>query len=119
MDTQQFLKSLMASIDAKDAEKFVTHVTDDAVFKFGNMEPVQGKDNVRQAVAGFFSSIKGLNHKLLDTIEQDGRLVMRGEVTYTRHNDTLLTVPFVNFFNMNGDLIKDYLIYLDASQLYA
>ncbi len=119
MNTQQFLKSLMDSVDAQDAEKFVAHLTDDAVFKFANMEPVKGKENVKQAVAGFFGSVKGLNHKLLDTVEQNGTIVMRGEVTYTRHDNSKLTVPFVNFFKMNGGKIKDYLIYVDASQLYA
>jgi ketosteroid isomerase-like protein len=119
MDKQAFLKSVMGSVDAKDAERFISHLTDDATFKFANMDPVTGKENIEQAVAGFFDSIKGLSHKLLDTVEQDGTIAMRGEVTYTRHDDSQLTIPFVNFFKINGYKIKEYLIYVDASQLYA
>jgi len=40
-------------------------------------------------------------------------------VTYTRHDGTNLTLPFVNVFAMRGDLIQDYLIYIDATPLYA
>jgi len=119
MDMQSFLKSVMGSVDAKDAEKFVTHLTDDATFRFANMEPVKGKENVKQAVAGFFGSIDGLKHNILETLEQNGTVVCRGEVTYTRKDKSRLTVPFANFLKLNGEKVKEYLIYVDASQLYA
>jgi ketosteroid isomerase-like protein len=109
----------MDSVDARDAEKFVSHLTDDATFKFANGEAVRGREHVKQAVAGFFGTINGLSHRLIETVEGNGNIVMRGEVTYTRKDDSQLTVPFVNFFKMKGELIKDYLVYVDASQLYA
>lgn len=119
MDRQSFIKSVFDSVDARDADKFVTFLTDDATFKFANAEAVAGKDNVKQAVAGFFGSINGLSHKILESFDQNGTIVIRGEVTYTRQDKSELTVPFANFFKMDGEKIKDYIIYVDASRLYA
>jgi len=39
-------------------------------------------------------------------------------VTYTRHDSSTLTVPFANILRFEGDLIDEYLIFLDVSELY-
>jgi hypothetical protein len=88
------------------------------VFRFGNAEPAKGKKNVGGAVQGFFESIKGLSHDLHEIWVQPDAVVCHGTATYTRHDSTTLTVPFANIFGMDGDLIRDYLIFIDVSQLY-
>jgi hypothetical protein len=113
------LKPLFAAIDAKDSDAFVSFFTEDGVFRFGNAEPVVGRDNVHAAVTGFFGSIKGLSHSVADLKDTGDVMVSHGHVTYTRHNDTTLSVPFCNVFNMKEGKIQDYLIFVDASQLYA
>jgi len=39
-------------------------------------------------------------------------------VTYTRHDGSVLTVPFANVFEMRGDKIAAYRIYVDNSLLF-
>ena len=51
---------LFADIDAFDPDKFVAHLTPDGKFRFANADPVIGRDAVKEAVAGFFSTIDGL-----------------------------------------------------------
>lgn len=109
---------LFAAIDAKDTEAFVSFLTPSGSFRFGNAEPVVGIENVHAAVSGFFASIKGLNHEIASLTEANGVVMSHGFVTYTRHNDTTLRVPFCNVFNMDKDKIQDYLIFVDASHLY-
>src|SRR4051794_12799748 len=58
-------RTIFADIDAFDPDRFVAHLTEDAVFRFGNGEPVIGRAAVREAVAGFFSTIDGLSHHIL------------------------------------------------------
>jgi hypothetical protein len=48
----------------------------------------------------------------------DDALVCHGTVTYTRHDSSTLTVPFANIFKVHGELIDEYLIFIDVSQLY-
>ena len=112
-------KSLLDAIDRMDSDAFASFLTEDAIFRFGNTEPVKGKPKVREYVAGFFSSIKSLKHDVLGVWESGQVLTLQGEVTYTRKDSRPLKVPFVSLFKMKGTLINEYLIYVDASQLFA
>ena len=112
-------KSLLSAIDRMDADAFASFLTEDSTFRYGNAEPVKGKSNVREYVAGFFSSITSLKHEILGVWEKDHVITMQGEVTYTRKDGRLLKVPFVNLLKMKGTLIHEYLIYIDASSLFS
>jgi hypothetical protein len=94
-------------------------LTEDSIFLFGNQEAVRGKQAIRDYVAEFFKMIKASEHKVLDFWEGENSIVWQGEVTYTRLDEKKVTINFVNVFYMSGDLIKDYLIYIDNSPLFA
>jgi ketosteroid isomerase-like protein len=106
------LESLVEAIDAKDADRFVGFLTDEAVFRYGRQAPVAGKSAVRDYVAGFFTTVAALRHRVLDTWEREGSLVWQCEVTYTHHDGAVETVPFVNVFRVHGGRIREYLIYI-------
>jgi len=113
------LDDLFAKIDAKDTERFLEFLTDGASFRFGSAPPVRGQEAIHAAVDGFFASIAGSKHKLTRIIDDAGILVCEGEVTYTRHDATEVTLPFASFLELEGDLISNYKIYADAGPLYA
>ncbi len=94
------------------------YLAENSSFTFGNAEPVKGKGTIRDHVAGF-SSIEGLQHKLLGTWQADDMVFIKGEVTYTRKDKRTLTVPFLNVFKMDHELIREYLIYTDNSALFS
>jgi hypothetical protein len=50
--------------------------------------------------------------------KKEGVVICHGIVTYTRHDSSTLSVPFANIFRLDGDLIREYLIYVDVSELY-
>lgn len=112
------IDGLFSAIDAMDADRFVDYLTADAVFRFGSAPAASGRDSVREAVAGFFSSIAGLQHALTRTMDDDGVLVCEGEVTYTRHNGSKITLPFANVLELDDGLISHYKIYADITPLY-
>src|SRR6266545_6504578 len=74
--------AIFADIDAFDPDKFVAHLTQDAVFRFGNADPVVGRAAVREAVAGFFSTIDGLTHHVLDSWDVGDTTIVRIDVEY-------------------------------------
>ena len=119
MANPQWVLDLLKSVDDNDSNKFVSYLTDDCTFKFGNADAVVGKANVKAAVEGFFGSIKGLKHSNIETISSGDYVATPGMVTYTRHNDSTLSVNFCNVFKMKGDKIQYYNIYIDISQLYS
>lgn len=110
---------LFVSIDAMDTEGFLGFIAPDGEFRFASAPPVQGHAAIREAVDGFFSSIAGLSHKLQRLVADGNAVVCEGEVTYTRHDGSTITLPFCNVFEVHGGLISVYRIYIDVAPLYA
>lgn len=117
--THALLNDLFAAIDAKETGRFVDFLTEDASFRFGSSPPALGRENIRAAVDGFFSTIAASRHTLSRSMREDGALICEGEVTYTRHDDTEIALPFANILELDGNLISNYKIYADAGPLYA
>lgn len=120
MDVQKFLQEVATSIDQKDAKKFASFITPDGQFRFGNAPAVYGTAEIEKVVDWFFSTIDSSRHEILNTwVGEDGSIVWQGRVTYTRLDGNVVPVEFVNVFTMEGDKIKDYLIYIDNAPLVA
>lgn len=109
---------MFAAIDSKDTKAFVGFLTDDAVFRFGSAPAVRGREAILAAVDGFFGTIAGCSHDVQNTLASGSTLVCEGEVTYRRHDDTEITLPFTDIFEYDGDLISQYKIYIDIAPLY-
>lgn len=114
-----WVTDLFATVDRMDADKFVSFLTEDASFRFGNAQAVVGRAGISQAVAGFFGTIAGLRHRILNEWQIGGSVVIEIEVTYTRKDGKKVTIPCVNIFEMAKDKIRDYKIFIDLAPLYA
>ena len=60
---------------------------------------------------------KGLAHTLEGTWTQPDVVFVQGLVHYTREDDSTITVPFCNCLKMDGNKIREYLIYIDPPPL--
>ena len=119
MQRKELIEKIANSIDAKDAVKFSEFITEDGTFRFGNAETVKGRKNISDYVAYFFTMIKSSKHKIVHLWDEGEHIIWEGEVLYTRLDEKQVTVKFVNIFNMEGDMITDYLIYIDNTPLFA
>ena len=85
-----------------------------AQFRFGDAPVVVGHEAIHAAAARFFSAMRPA-----DTDRCARGTVSRpqsaGEVTHTRHDGSVLSVPFANVFELRGDKIAAYRIYIDNS----
>ena len=113
------VKPIFASIDAMIADAFVAHLTEDVTFRFGNAEPIHGEDAVREAVLGFWSTIDGLTHHLIKVIESGDTMVARIDVEYVRKDGKHVTVPNADILEFDGDLVRDWQIYIDLAPVFA
>lgn len=118
MERDNWATRLFQSIDSRDTEAFIEFLAGDVLFRFGNADPVKGKDAVKEVVIGFFRSVKGMHHDLAKIWAEEGVLICHGTVTYIRHDSTTLSVPFANILDIENNLIKRYLIFVDVSELY-
>jgi hypothetical protein len=102
-----------------DANGFVSYLTEKARLRFGNGPVVTGREKIRETITGFFSSIKALRHVILETWTDSDVVILQGEVTYTRKDGSQIILPFMNLYRMKGNLIDQYLVYIDMSSLYS
>lgn len=113
-------REIFADIDRFDPDKFVAHLTEDVVFRFGNGDPVYGTQAVKEGVAGFFTSIAGLTHHILDVWDVDeDTTVARIDVEYRRHDGETVYTPNVDVLKWSGDLVRDWQIVIDLAPVFA
>lgn len=113
------IPKIFKAVDQMDAAGFASHFSDDGVFTFGNWPTVKGRDEITASVEQFFTSIKALEHRVIDSWTADGVEIAEVAVTYTRHDDSFVDLTAACIFRVDGDLISDYRIYMDISPLYA
>ena len=111
--------AIFADIDAFDPDKFVAHLTPDATFRFANADPVTGRAAVKEAVTGFFSSIAGLTHHIRNVYEVGDIAIAQIDVEYRRLDGKSVTVPNADILIFDGDLVRDWQIYIDVTPVYA
>jgi uncharacterized protein (TIGR02246 family) len=117
MSIQSWITDLFKTIDSRDPVKFADFLTPDGEFIFGNLPPVQGRENIITFLDAFFKSIHSISHRVDNCWAVEDRVIVEGFVTYTRHNNTTLVVKFCDIFTMSDNLIKKFDIFIDNSRL--
>ena len=111
-------RAMFEPADRLDVDGWCSHLTEDVHFRFGNAEALHGRATVREAVSQFFAGLKGLRHEVVQDWTVDDAVIQQLQVTYTRPDDSQVTVPAVNILRIDGELIGEYLIYVDLAPLY-
>ena len=107
-------------IDRMDAEAWASHLAPDAVMRFGNADPVHGREACRDALAAFYGQIRGLAHHVGEQWEHDGTTIVEANVTYTRTDAAEVSVPVVTIYRTDGrGEIADYRVYIDLAPVFA
>jgi ketosteroid isomerase-like protein len=119
-DPRAYADGMFAVVDRLDADAFAEYYAPDAVLRFGNAEPVHGREAIHRTYADFFATLDGLVHDMQHYFHQDDTHLAEALVTYTRKDGSLVTVPAISVFHVREDgLIDSYRIYVDLAPLYA
>lgn len=118
MSTDNFIKNMYRVVDAMEGAKLAEMMTENGIFRFANIPAVEGREAIAAFLDNFYQSIKKIEHSRLEDWQVEDTRFATGIVTYTRYNDTTLSVPFSVILKMQGDLIHEYLIFVDTSELY-
>jgi ketosteroid isomerase-like protein len=110
---------LFADIDSMQPDRFAAHLADDVRFRFGNADPVHGRDAVRDVWAGFCETVDGVSHEIVEQFESGNATIAESNVTYTKKDGSTVTVPVVTIYRADGDLIDDYRVFVDLAPLFA
>jgi len=110
---------IFADIDAMDAGKFIAHLTPDVRFRFANADPAIGHAAVKEGVEGFWATIDGLTHHIRDTYEVGDTVIAQIDVEYRRKDGKSVTVPNCDVLRFQGDLVRDWQIYIDLAPVFS
>ncbi len=115
------------AVDQKDAAGFAAPFADDAWMRFGNNEPIVGRENIEAAIAGFFSAFVDLRHQSVGAWYDDGALILEAVVTYTRFDGGVVSVPAVTIMRFADagsrpafpPVVQRCQMYVDLTPLFA
>jgi ketosteroid isomerase-like protein len=85
----------VAVADAVDVDNYVSYLAPDVYFRFGNAEPITGRQAVRETVGDFFTTIKGLQHAIVQEWHDGDTIIQQLDVSYTRLDDKQVTLPAI------------------------
>ena len=114
---QQWLQELFGSIDAQRTQAFVAFLGEDASFRYGSNPDVQGRAAIAAYVDQVFAMFRASSHELQRHWETADCRIVQGVVTYTRLDDSKVSLPFCNVLTMQGDLVSRYEIFIDPTPL--
>jgi ketosteroid isomerase-like protein len=114
----QWWQRLCATIDAKDTRGFAGYLADDCEFRFANGPSVSGHDAIGAAVDAFWASIRASEHHVSECWSGADSAACEGTCTYTRHDGSTITLPFVDVLHFRGEKAAKYCIYMDVGPLY-
>jgi hypothetical protein len=114
-----WFSDIYRAIDGMQMEGFVSGLSPDVELVFANNPPLRGVEAVRQGIGGFWGSIDGLKHTLVNVIESDAHTVLELRVDYLRKDGRTVSVPCVTMLNRDAELIRSMRIHIDLTPVYA
>ncbi len=117
MRTPDWIDDILAALDAKDIDAFCEPLSEDCTFIYANEDPVEGIEAIHDFVTYFAESIEASDHQVQETYRSPNRVVVRGDVIYTKKDGSTLDVPFVDVFEMEDGEVSTYQVYADNHEL--
>jgi hypothetical protein len=118
---EDFVAKVFGIVDSGDAAGFAALFAAGGGIRFGNADPLVGPGAIRAGVAGFFTTIAGLSHRVLRHWDSaDGRTAIELDVSYERLDGKTVTIPVAVTWHRDRDgLFDDYRVYYDITPVYA
>jgi catechol 2,3-dioxygenase-like lactoylglutathione lyase family enzyme len=115
----EIAKAMFESVDAMSMGEFSRFYAADGVYQMGNAPAVVGTQDILAFVAGFRSKVARTQHRIKQVWELSNSVICGLEVTYTRHDNKVITLPCCGTLTFEGDKIREARIYIDLAPVLA
>ncbi len=113
------VRRLMAAVELNASDEYVSYFTDDAVYKVGNAEAVVGPESIRRLAASVIHLIEKVSHDVKNIWELGDTLICEMELRYLRKDGKTVTVPNLTIVRFEGERVRTYQAFLDASPVFS
>lgn len=117
--TEFNLDTFFELTDSMNSESFVSFFNQEAKWFFGNSDPLEGKDQIKQMAEQFFHSLKKIKHEIDKTARSGNTIFFDGVVHYYRHDNNLISLPFACSIELKNEKIEVYKTYIDLTPYLA
>jgi ketosteroid isomerase-like protein len=117
--TRELTRRVFDAVDTLDSSALTELFAHDGSLVFANGEPLVGRDAIRTGIDAFYSTIKGLRHRIANAWHLKDTTIVEARVTYDRLDGDSVTIPVVSIWHRRDDgLIDHYRVYFDVTPLY-
>lgn len=113
------IEDFFRTTDSMSSQGFTSFFQDDAKWYFGNSEPLEGKNSIKEMAENFFETLKSIKHEVRKNIRSANTVFLEGQVSYFRYDDSIIEVPFACSIELIEEKIKTYRTYIDLAPLMA
>jgi ketosteroid isomerase-like protein len=115
---EELVRRLYTAVDAGDIEGYLSQLTPDVWFRFGNQPPVVGRAALRAALEQFYAGLTTLSHANTGVWRVDDTIIVEADVTYTRLNGSTITLPAVTVYRLQGDQGQRVQVFMDIAPAF-
>ena len=127
-DRLELVEDMYTACDETRAEAFAGYFGEDALFRWGNLDPVEGPGRIASFVGRFFEDIQTLDHTFTGVYEADvadgdgdepATVVIESVVTYTLPEGSKVDVPATTALDVDAsNVVVGARVYVDTSPVY-
>ena len=114
---EEIIREFISSWSELNADKLADFFSEDGVYHNIPMQPVKGKENVRQFIAGFIQPWTETTWDIL-SVASAGELVIVERLDRTKAGDKAVDLPCVGVFEMQDGTIKVWRDYFDSNTYF-
>ena len=114
-DPDALVKEFCAAWERMDPDELASYFTDDGVYHNIPMAPLEGRDAIRDGLAGMKAMISSIRFEIHRQISS-GDVVMNERTDHLKMGDAAIALPVVGVFELAGDKIRAWRDYFDMGQ---
>jgi limonene-1,2-epoxide hydrolase len=103
------------AVNKQDLEKVVSFFSDDAVYHNIPLDPIVGRDAIRETLSGFLATLGQMTFETLHALA-DGPVVATERVDTFVTDDRTIALPVAGFFEVHDGTITAWRDYFDMGQ---
>lgn len=114
-DPDALVREFCAAWERMDPDELAAYFTEDGVYHNIPMAPFEGRDAIREGLAGMKAMISSIRFDIHRQVASDG-LVMNERTDHLKMGDTTVALPVVGVFEITDGKIRAWRDYFDMAQ---
>lgn len=114
-DPDALVREFCAAWERMDPDELAAYFTEDGVYHNIPMAPFEGRDAIREGLAGMKAMISSIRFDIHRQVVSDG-LVMNERTDHLKMGDATVALPVVGVFEITDGKIRAWRDYFDMAQ---